>query len=310
MAHDHATHSHGTDSKGRLGWALALTATFMVAEVVGGVLSGSLALIADAGHMLTDAAALALAWVAMQVAERPYDARRTYGYHRAQVLAAFVNGVTLLAIVAWIVYEAVLRLLAPVPVEGGLMLAVAAVGLAVNWAAFALLHGGDRRNLNMRGAAVHVLGDLLGSLAAIVAAAVILLTGWTPIDPALSILVALLILRSAWFLIRRTTHILLEGAPEQFDTRRLKEMLTAAIPEVRDIHHVHAWSLTPERPLMTLHAVIDAEADDARVLRCIKELLGSEFGVDHATIQIERLGCADNCADLAADPEPRPAHRY
>ena len=310
MAHDHSTHSHGTDSKRRLGWALALTASFMVAEVVGGILSGSLALIADAGHMLTDAVALALAWVAMQVAERPYDARRTYGYHRAQILAAFVNGVTLLAIVAWIVYEAVHRLLAPVPVEGGLMLAVAAIGLAVNCAAFALLHGGDRQNLNMRGAAVHVLGDLLGSLAAIVAAVVILVTGWTPIDPALSILVALLVLRSAWFVIRRTTHILLEGAPDQIDTRRLEETLAAAIPEVRDIHHVHAWSLTPDRPLVTLHAVIDEGADDAHVLRRIKEMLGSEFGIGHATIQIERRGCADDCADVTPCPRPRHAHHH
>ncbi|MBL28509.1 MAG: cation transporter [Rhodospirillaceae bacterium] len=312
MAHDHsihahAGHSHGTDSKRRLGWALALTVGFMVAEVVGGILSGSLALLADAGHMLTDAAALALAWVAIRIAERPYDARRTYGYHRAQILAAFVNGVTLLVIVAWIAYEAVHRLLMPVAIEGGLMLSVAVIGLLVNCAAFLLLHGGDRENLNLRGAAVHVMGDLLGSLAAIIAAIVILATGWTPIDPMLSILVSLLVLRSAWFVIRRTTHILLEGAPDQIDTPRLKEMIATAIPEVRDIHHVHAWSLTPDRPLMTLHAVIDDGADDSQVLRRIKELLGSEFGVGHATIQIERRGCADECVDSALETgEPHP----
>jgi len=185
-------------------WAFVLTAGFMGAEVAGGLLSGSLALLADAAHMLTDAASLALAWCAFRIARRPADPRRSYGYHRGQVLAAFVNGAVLVAIVAWIFIEAVQRLMNPVPVEGGLMLGVAALGLAVNVIAFLVLHGGDRENLNMRGAAAHVLGDLLGSAAAIAGALVILWTGWTPIDPILSMLVGLLVLRSAWMVVRES----------------------------------------------------------------------------------------------------------
>ena len=203
--------------------ALVLTGGFMVVEVIGGLAAGSLALLADAGHMLTDTLSLALAFVAFRIGRWPHDARRTYGYHRFQVLAAFVNGLTLVAIVGWIAIEAIRRLLEPVEVLGGLMLAVAVIGLVVNIAAFAILHGGDRRNLNLRGAALHVLADMLGSVAAIVAALVISITGWMPIDPLLSLLVVLLILRSAWFLLRRSGHILLEGAPEWLDEAELRE---------------------------------------------------------------------------------------
>ena len=182
--------------------ALCLTGVFMLVEAAGGLLSGSLALLADAGHMLTDTAALALAWVAFRTSRRPADPRRSYGYHRLQVIAAFVNGAALAAIVAWIAFEAIGRLLEPRPIDGPLMLAVAAVGLLVNISAFLILHGADRDNLNVRGAILHVVGDLLGSVATLAAAGVILATGWTPIDPMLSLLVAVLILRSAWALVR------------------------------------------------------------------------------------------------------------
>jgi cobalt-zinc-cadmium efflux system protein len=291
--HDHAHHGAGADNQRRVFWALLLTGGFMLAEVVGGALAGSLALIADAGHMLTDAAALALAWAAFQVGRWPRDARRTYGYHRFQVLAAFVNGLTLTAIVGWIAIEAVRRLFTPVEVLGGLMLAIAGVGLLVNLAAFEILRRGDRENLNVRGAALHVLGDLLGSVAAIVAAAVILWTGWTPIDPLLSLLVAALILRSAWGLLRKSAHILLEGAPDWLDVAELRGAVVAALPAIRDIHHVHVWMLTSERPLITLHAEVAPDADHQRALAAIREVLHDRFGIDHATIQLETATCAD-----------------
>ena len=272
---------------------MLLTGGFMVAEVVGGLLSGSLALLADAGHMLTDTGSLALAWFAFRIGRRGHDASRTYGYHRFQVLAAFVNGMTLILIVGWIAIEAVRRLFEPVEVLGGLMLAVAVVGLLVNIAAFFVLHGGDRENLNIRGAALHVMGDLLGSVAAIVAALVILATGFSPIDPLLSLLVAGLIVRSAWMLIRKSGHILLEGTPEWLDVADLRRDLVGAIPEVLDVHHVHAWMLTSERPLITMHARVHEDSDQQAVLRAIRAFLEERYGIGHATVQVERTGCID-----------------
>jgi cobalt-zinc-cadmium efflux system protein len=291
--HDRRHGHENADNQRRVFIAMLLTGGFMVAEVVGGVVAGSLALLADAGHMLTDCASLALAWLAFRIGRRPHDARRTYGYHRFQVLAAFVNGLSLLAIVLWIAIEAVRRLLDPVEVIGGLMLAVAVVGLLVNLAAFWILHGGDRANLNIRGATLHVLGDLLGSIAAIVGALVITWTGWMPIDPLLSLLVALLILRSAWLLVRKSSHILLEGTPEWLDVDELRRSLAAAVPPVEDVHHVHAWMLTSERPLLTMHARVLAGADHHQVLVAIQEALRRDHGIDHATIQIEPAGRAD-----------------
>jgi cobalt-zinc-cadmium efflux system protein len=205
--------------------ALALTGTFMVVEVIGGILAGSLALLADAGHMLTDTMALALAAVAFNVSRRPADARRTFGYQRFQILAAFVNGLSLLFIVGWILFEALRRLISPVEVTGTTMLVVAGAGLVVNVIAFAVLHGGDRDNLNIRGAALHVAGDLLGSVAAIVAAIIIIYTGWMAIDPLLSIAVAFLILKSAWALVQQSAHVLLEGAPAWLDRDELQRKI-------------------------------------------------------------------------------------
>lgn len=288
----HGSHHHGRNQQ-RVGWAALLTSAFMLAEAVGGALSGSLALLADAGHMLTDAASLGLAWLAFRVAQRPHDAQRTYGFHRFQVLAAYTNGLTLLFIAIAIVWEAVHRLREPVTVLAGPMLAIAVLGLAVNVAAFLALHGAERDNLNVRGALLHVVGDLLGSAAAIVAAIVILWTGWTPIDALLSVLVALLILRSAWFLIRESGHILLEAAPKELDVAAMRDDLAAAIPGVEDVHHVHAWSLTQDRPMVTLHARIGDAADSARIAAAIKAHLRARYGISHATVEIECGACAD-----------------
>jgi cobalt-zinc-cadmium efflux system protein len=315
--HQHHGHRHGhghdhgpapavdADNQRRVFRAMLLTAGFAAVEAVGGVLSGSLALLADAGHMVTDAASLALAWLAFRLGRKPADNARSYGYQRFQVLAAFVNGAALIAIVGWIAVEAVGRLLAPQPVMGTAMLAVAALGLVVNLVAFRLLHGGDQDNLNLRGAALHVLGDLLGSIAAIVAGAVILATGWTPIDPILSLLVAGLILRSAWMLMRRSAHILLEGTPAALDIEEIKRDLPAAVEGVCDVHHVHAWALTEAHPLVTLHATLARDADPERALHAIKRHLAERFAVEHSTVQIEPGACADTCPCVGSDTAAR-----
>lgn len=260
----------------------------MVVEAVGGLLSGSLALLADAGHMLTDTAALALAWMALAISRKPPDAQRTYGYHRVQVLVAFVNGLALFVIVGWIAFEAVERFLEPVPILGTPMLLVATAGLIVNIAAFAILHGAQPDNINIRGAALHVLGDLLGSIAAIGAAVCILLTGWTPIDPILSLLVALLILRSAWRVVAESGHILLEGTPAHLDVEELKSRLCEVVPAVEDIYHVHLWSLSPKKVLLTLHARVTLGADSDAALLELKRCLADEFDLTHSTIEIDQ----------------------
>ncbi len=289
--HSHASHSQGQQK--RLLFALVLTAGFMLAELLAGMLAGSLALIADAGHMFTDSAALFLALWALRLSHQPADNLRSYGYHRAQIIAALVNGLSLLLMVGWIAWEAASRLKQPVTVLPLPMLLVAIAGLLVNITVFFLLHGASHGNLNIRGALLHVMGDLLGSLAAIVAALVIYTTGWSAIDPLLSLLVALLILRSGWHLLRESVHILLEGTPSEVDVEQIKGILCAEVAAVQDVHHVHVWSLTPERTLLTLHAHIDSDSDYARVLMQIKQILQERFHIHHSTIQLEPQGCAD-----------------
>ena len=289
------SHSHGSDNVKRVQIALVLTGTVMVVEVIGGIISGSLALLADAGHMLTDTMALALAAFAFRVSSRPADGRRSYGYQRVQIIAAFVNGLSLLGIVGWILFEAVMRLIDPPDVIGRTMLIVASAGLLVNIFAFVVLHGGDQDNLNIRGAALHVLGDLLGSVAAIIAALVVIRTGWMPIDPILSVLVATLILRSAWQLVRRSAHILLEGAPEWLDVDEMQEKIIARVPEVSEIHHVHVWGLTPQHLMLTMHVVLPENVvEPTPVVRRVKAVLMSDFGIDHSTIEAEYGDCADS----------------
>jgi len=275
--------------------ALVLTSTFMVVEVVGGIISGSLALLADAGHMLTDTMALALAAMAFHVSKRPPDGNLTYGYQRFQILAAFVNGLSLLAIVGWILFEAVSRFINPRDILGETMLVVAAAGLVVNLISFAVLHTGDQENLNIRGAALHVAGDLLGSIAAIVAAIVIIYTGWMLIDPLLSIAVAGLILRSAWSLVKRSAHVLLEGAPEWLDVQTMQQRIVANVPGVGEIHHVHIWGLTPQQLMLTMHMSLRGPVDSqSDVIRRVKSFLQEEYGIGHSTIELEVDGCADD----------------
>lgn len=290
MGHDH---DHGnTGNRKRVLWALLLTVTFMVVEAAGGVYAGSLALIADAGHMLTDCVSLILAWIAFLVSDRHPDRMRSYGYARFQVLAAFVNGIGLFLIAIWITWEAVGRIREPDHVLAGPMLIIAAVGLLVNIISFLILRDRSSENLNMRGAALHVMGDMLGSIAAIVAALVIMWTGWTPIDPILSVFVAVLVLRAAYTIVRKSSHILLEGTPEDMDVGDIAERLAAMTPGVEDIHHVHVWSLTSDKPVVTLHATVSDGVDRDDVLAALQKALADTFGLAHATIQLESPGFA------------------
>ena len=265
----------------------------MFAEVAGGVISGSLALLADAAHMLIDSVSLFFAWLAFRLSHRPADKARTYGYHRFPVLAAFANGIGLVFICIWIFSEAVDRLLNPTEVLASPMLAVAGLGLAINIAAFAVLHGADRNNLNVRGALLHVWSDMLGSVAAIGAALVIMTTGWMPIDPILSVLVGLLVLRSAWFLMRDAAHVLLEGVPQQLDVHDIGRDLVSHVAVVEDVHHVHAWSLSQERSLLTLHARVTEGTNPDSAVAAIQERLADRFDIRHVTVQIELEGCSD-----------------
>lgn len=292
-AHDH--HHHGGDEKNesRIGIAALLTGGFMGIELAGGIIAGSLALIADAGHMLSDFGSLALAWIGFRMARRPPTSLRTFGFRRFPVLAAFVNGLTLFAIVVWIIFEAIGRLNHPEPIQPGLMLWVAAAGLAVNVVSFAVLHGADRDNLNVRGALLHVAGDLLGSVAAIAAAIIIMYTGWVQADPILSVLVSLIILRSAWALTFESAHILLEGAPRHVDRDAVTRDLTDHVEGVVDIHHAHLWSLDGRRSMMTMHARIRDDVSGPNVVARLKARLHEKYDIDHATIEIEGEDCAD-----------------
>jgi cobalt-zinc-cadmium efflux system protein len=303
--HGH-THTHaGTDER-RLFWAFVIIVIFMLIEVAGGLFSGSLALLADAGHMVSDAAALAMSWGALRLGRRPADRMRSYGYRRLEVLVAFVNGCALFLIAAWVIIEAARRFTAPVPVLGGPMLAVAVAGLLANAVAFWLLSGGNRENLSTRSAWLHVLGDLLGFALAIVAAGVILLTGWSPIDPLLSVAVAVLILRSAAQIVRGSAHILLEGSPAGFDSEAVRRDLMASLPAVEEVHHIHAWLLTQDQPLVTLHVRCSATADRDTLVVAVSQRLRREFGIAHSTIQVDYEVCADeNCAQV---PGQQTAH--
>ncbi|MFZ1886279.1 MAG: cation diffusion facilitator family transporter [Rhodoplanes sp.] len=293
---------HGANER-RVGLAALLTGAFMFVEAGGGVVAGSLALLADAGHMVADFASLALAWYGFRLSRRPADWKRTYGYDRFSVLIAFVNGIALFVIAAWVIYEAWQRLGEHAVVLGGLMFWVALAGLAANIVSFWVLQGGDRKNLNIRAAALHVLGDLLGSLAALVAAIVIMATGWTPIDPILSVLVAVIILRSAWRVVSESGHILLEGAPTGINSRDVADDLRATFPGIADVHHVHIWSITQERPLLTLHVRVKGNDPPERIVAAVKRRLAERFNISHATIEVEFESCSE--ADPLPETQPR-----
>ncbi|WP_116597181.1 cation diffusion facilitator family transporter [Primorskyibacter marinus] len=299
--HDHSSGGHHHAPKVRsenekvVLVAFLLTFCFMLAELIGGLLSGSLALIADAGHMLTDAAALALAWAGFRFGRRKSDDRRTFGYMRFEILAGFVNAVTLILLVGWIAWEAVMRLIAPSPVLAGPMLVIAVLGLVVNIGVYWMLRRGDRDHVNIRGAMVHVLGDLLGSVAAIVAAITIWLTGWTPIDPILSVLLSMIVLRSAWMLLKASMNVLMEGAPNNIVVSDMQQTLVADVPGVEDVQHVHVWSITSGQPVATMEVRLRDGADPAATTAAIKHCLSTTFGIAHATVEIDWEHREDDC---------------
>jgi len=273
-------------SRGRLTATLALTCGFLVVEVAGALWSGSLALLADAGHMLADAAGLGLALFAIWVASRPPTPAKTYGYYRAEILAALVNAIVLLAVAAWILIETYRRLLAPPEILGGAMLAVATVGLAVNVACVFLLHGAAASSLNIRAAYLEVLGDALSSLGVVVAAAIVVTTGWRLADPLVSGAIALVIVPRTWRLLRQAVNVLLEGTPAHLDLGEIEEAMRV-VPGVRRVHDLHVWTLTSGREAMSAHAVVDDVRESERLLETLHTVLHARFGIDHTTIQLE-----------------------
>jgi cobalt-zinc-cadmium efflux system protein len=246
-------------------------------------------LLAEAGHMLADSASLVLAIIAIRTGRRPPDAQRTYGHRRYQPLAAFVNGLALLLLTVWVVYEAIVRLVHRPEVDGRLMLIIALIGGVANVAAFIALSGGS--SLNERGARAHVLSDLLGSAAATAAALVILFVGWTLADPLLSLFVSALIFRSAWALTRESADVLLENVPQGFDVTEIESTVIRQVPGVTGIHHVHVWTMTGERPMVTLHADLADGADRREVLKGICKCLRVQLDIEHVTVQIEDGSC-------------------
>ena len=271
--------------------SLALLLTFMVAEVVFGILANSLALLADAGHMLTDAAALALALVAASLAARPAGGRWTFGFGRVEILAAQANGLTLLLFGIWIVYEAIRRLVDPPDVDAGIVGIVAAAGIAVNLIVVALLSRARRQSLNVRGAYLHIVTDLAAFVGTGVAAALILLTGWNRLDPVASLLVAALMFGAAWSLLRESGRIFLEGAPASAPPADVGPAIVAH-PGVVEAHDLHVWTVTDGFPALSAHVLVQPGADCHRIRLELEALLHERFGIDHTTLQVEHVGTA------------------
>lgn len=287
--HDHAAHAAGNET--RLRWALVLTAIFLVAEVVGGVVLNSLALLSDAAHMFTDVAALAIALAAIRIARRPADERRTFGYHRFEILAAAFNALLLFAVAGYILFEAWQRWRDPPQVQTGGVLVVAAIGLIVNIISIRLLGAGAESSLNVKGAYLEVWSDLLGSIGVIVGALVIRFAGWQWVDSVVAVAIGLWVLPRTWVLLRDTVNILLEGVPEGIDIAAVRRSLLT-IEGVASLHDLHVWALSSGKPSLTVHLVHDGSVDAGRLLAAARDALASKHGIPHTTIQIESEPCA------------------
>lgn len=286
-------HHHPDNDIAALRKACLLITSFMLIELGVGLWANALVLVADAGHMFLDATALGLAWWAAHLSTRGGDQQLSYGYHRFQVLAAFVNGLTLVVLIIWITVEALQRLMNPEAMNPWPTLIVASLGFVVNLIAFRLLHG-TSGNTNIRSAALHVLGDLLGSVAAMVAAVIVMSFGWLYADPVLTMAIVVILSRGAYAVLKESANILLEGVPAGVNLAQIKQTLTEEIDEVDGVHHVHAWGLTAEKPLLTLHALIPESAQVQTVVRDIKQLLKERFDIEHSTIQVELGPCPDD----------------
>jgi cobalt-zinc-cadmium efflux system protein len=305
-------HSHGHQHRAGTGdvlrWSLAATLVFVAVEVFAGLWAHSLALLSDAGHNFTDALALLLAWFGVYLQSKPADEIKTFGYHRAGVLAAFVNALTLVALSLWILYESVARLRHPGAVQGTVMMAVAALGVALNGGIMLALRSAGKDDLNVRSAFVHMLGDALGSVAIVGGGAVIRYTGWVRVDPALSILIALLIVWTARDIVRESLNILLEGLPRGIELRDVTASMRT-VAGVLDVHDLHIWSLGSSTHALSCHVLIDDVPPSASnaILRSVNGVLAERFHISHTTIQFEHVGCAiseNGCAIPAAPAEP------
>ena len=291
-SHSH-THSHGPATGSVLRWSLVATSAFVLVELFAGVRAHSLALISDAGHNFTDALALLLAWFGFYLQSKPADETKTYGYHRASVLSAFVNALTLVVLSAWILYESVLRLRAPEPVNETVMMAVAGLGLAMNGSIVLALRAASRNDINIRSAFVHMLGDALGSIAIVLGAVAIRYTGWVRVDPILSILIALLIVWTAWDIIRESLNILLEGLPRGIHLADVARSM-GEVKGVLGVHDLHIWSLGSSTHALSCHVLIEdvPPSESDTVLRSLNALLEGRFGITHSTVQFEHVRCA------------------
>ena len=311
--HDH-DHSHvppvTSANEKKILFSFFIIFGFMLVEAVGGIISGSLALLADAGHMFTDAFALGLAFAAFRIGRRAADRQRTFGYARFEVIAGLINALTLFGIVGFILWEAVDRFSHPQPVLAGPMLVIAVIGMLVNLLVLWLLMRGDSEHVNIKGAILHVMGDLLGSVGAVVAAVVIWYTGWTPIDPILSVFVSLLILRSAWGLLKSTLHILLEGAPADAAPDQIIAHLQANIAGIADVTHVHVWQITSGRALATLKIRPQPEVDLRELTTQVEAALHETFGIEHPTVGIDWTGTESCSLSRPAAPSGHIAHDH
>ena len=307
-AHGHGDHHHGSAGhehshdlrragKRSLVGAFILIAAFMFVEVVGGIISGSLALLADAGHMLTDAAAIALALTAMHFADRPHSVQRTFGYHRLEILAALVNALALWLIVAWVLFEAYDRFTSVTEIKGGLMLSIGVLGLCVNLLAAWVLHRSSAHNVNVEGAFLHVIADLLGSIGVVISGSLIWAFGWTLADPIASVIIAVLILVSSWRLMKKVVHVLLEGTPEHIDVYQLCSKLEA-VEGVTLVHDIHVWTISAGNEALTAHVLIDPDySGDVDGLRLrLRDIVYNDFGIGHITLQVEKSleGCTED----------------
>lgn len=289
--HDHgiAKQTGGTASaqhKRRLAYALGLTSCYMAAEIIGGLLTGSLALLADAAHMLTDAAGLGLALLAIGFAAKAATPQKTYGYLRAEILSALANSTVLLVVTGFILYEAYTRFVTPPEVASVPMLVVASIGLVVNLISMRILSGGSSESLNVKGAYFEVLSDMLGSVGVIVAALIIMATGWTVVDPIIAAAIGLFIIPRTWRLLNEALHILLEGVPTDIDLAKLEGALSS-IEHVQGVHDLHVWTITSGMNALSVHLRVAAPAQCPLVLQSAREAMKAKFGIDHVTIQIE-----------------------
>lgn len=308
-----AGHSHALPTEGKersIWWALGLTSTFMIAEVVGGLVTGSLALISDAAHMFTDTAALAIAVAAIRVAKRPADALRTYGYHRFEILAAAFNALLLFGVALYILFEAYQRFQSPPAIQTGAMIVIAALGLVINLISMRLLSGGKDDSLNVKGAYLEVWSDMLGSIGVIAGAVLIRYTGWAWVDPLIAVAIGLWVLPRTWVLLKESLNILLEGVPQGVQVPEVMAAM-AAVPGVQSVHDLHVWALTSGKSALTAHVVYQGGTDPESLLRPLQEVLAKRFQVLHTTLQMEAKMCehTDDGCNFIEQPSASEDHQ-